>query len=483
MKPFNDEINDALRRKLRSSLEDFESKPDAAFDRKMYKLLKKTPSWRTASVWILAGVLLFCGAVLLSYEMFLSSDKTASRSANSRSKVVKVEGHRSFGRQTNVQGKPQPSVTAIRDKPGTNPDQKNGKQNAGPLPTRRVGIFSGTTAGGSSVHLPEDSIREPQIRATEQDLPVNGAIIHISEQKPVVVQEKGNASRHEKQEAVPEHLLHTATADVGDLETATVRDIKFAGLAERGWKLLTPATPVQYMHQLTLPAILYTSRKPAASFVKAHETKIRRRHYIDWAEAGKLSFIFNATSFQSVQQVKILPRSESRIQDVAFPQIFSALGYKLGAGAEKHGFQLTANFSRINTQLGYAFASDDYKIVETAPNEYQIRRLTNKWYHSRSVNLVGLGIKKQIDFKSRLFGQLYSNVGAEYTKTLSPGSRGFLFANVSSGKRFTLNSSLSVSVGPYFEYCFGKMNAADGQIGIRPSQIGLLLGWKFSKVE
>ncbi len=480
MKPFKDEIDDALRRKLRSSLEDFESEPDAALDRKMYKLLQKTPLWRNASVWTLVAAILFCGAVLLSYKMLLPSEQTAHRSQHSPSKVKKVNGSRSSPGHRTMQAKAQTRVAAIPDEPGNNPARTNEKKDAGRLRAGNAETISATTASAGA-HLSEDLTRAPQVRAT--DLVVQGKQITTSGQKTVTAKESVETAWKEKKEAIQEYLLDAVPVDVFDRKITTSRELNVSELRESDFKLLTPVSSFQNKHQLTLPAIRYAGKEITASIVKDNQSTIHKTQHTGWSEAGKLSFIFNAISFQTVQQVRILPRSESRIQDVALPRAFSTLGYKIGAGATKDGFQVMANFSRINTQLGYAFSSDEYKIIETAPNEYEIQRLANKQYYSRSVHLVGIGIKKQIDFKSRLLGQLYSNVGAEYTRSLSPGSGGFLFANLSSGKRFTLNSSLSISAGPYFEYCFGKMNAAEGQIGIRPSQVGLLLTWKFSKPE
>ncbi|MDQ6480536.1 hypothetical protein [Dyadobacter sp. LHD-138] len=458
MKPFEEEINDAIRRKLQSSLTDFERKPDADMDHKMYQMLKKAPYWKQPyMLWGLVGLLLFVGAGVFIYKEQLQSDQPVGVAANARQSVAMID------RKTlpEIPNLGQPIVEAYQGIPNgktldnNSVTEKQKADRAGANVRPNITLLSDTDkqqeAGRSSAHI------------KEVNYPIDQQTI------------KPGKNLYAGQKLTPEAQTDSKENE-GDITGKGVRKRSTSSI-----ELLSLRSTLANGSKMNLPEIGYPKSEDLASFARVKPDSLHRKLYIDLSALKKMTFVFTVTPFQTLQQVSVLSREGYRIQNVELAGTLSTLGYKFGAGLQKGGFQLLVNFSRINTHLNYAYASAEFKVVEKPLNDFEIKRLGVVKSESKSSNLLGLGAKKQIDFTSRQLGWLYTTVGVEYSRFLGQNSGGLLFLNFSSGKSFLIHSSTNMSVGPYFEYSFGRIKAADQQITIGPSQVGLSIQLKLGQ--
>lgn len=138
------------------------------------------------------------------------------------------------------------------------------------------------------------------------------------------------------------------------------------------------------------------------------------------------------------------------------------------------------NFSRLHLQSYYQYSTDQYAVIENGSNQYAIQRLGDADTTNLSLNLLGLGVRKQIQFGGGILGRLFATAGLEYTRSLRARRQDLLFVNFTGGKKVAVSPQLSLTVGPYVEYSFTRLRVAE-QLKSRPYQIGLSVGLQLNR--
>ncbi len=208
-------------------------------------------------------------------------------------------------------------------------------------------------------------------------------------------------------------------------------------------------------------------------FEKQHRRKL---HSQSATNNTGYTWLVSVVPLTTLQRVVLLPKADSRVQDVIFPNgLTQTSGFKASLGIEKKGVQATLNVSQFHLRSYYQYSTDQYVVDENATNQYTIKRLGVTDTTNFSVQTIGLSLRKQIHFGSPLVGRLFTTIGAEYAHSFAGPTNQFFFVNLTAGKHITLSRQAALSIGPYLDYSFTQLLTAN-QLRVRPYQVGLSIG-------
>ncbi|TLV01526.1 hypothetical protein [Dyadobacter luticola] len=238
---------------------------------------------------------------------------------------------------------------------------------------------------------------------------------------------------------------------------------------------------------MRLPEIGIADSTPdsaAAAVVAEEETKSVWEKLdipkIDPVKSKSYAWLFNVVATHTFQSIYLLPSAQSRILKVSFPNSVGNLGYKFSAGVQAGGFQVLLNYSHLRWKAEYVFAVDEFKADEYASKKYVFERLGVAQTVANKLDIIGVGVNKQLNFKSRHLGRTFGQFGFAYARPLQAGSQNFLSGNISAGKKIMLNAKTDLTIGPYFEYHFMKVQTDQPSIKARPNQLGLSVGLRLN---
>lgn len=441
MKSFDDELNDAIQKALHDSFENFERKPRASIDQKIYEALDKPARVRPLLLSAAAVLLL-----LLGFGVKEMSERYASFRAITRS------------RATNEELKERANVVPLHGNIVVSTDQ--------PSHTRH----------NASVNPARPNIHRP-LKTTAPAKPASMLHGHT---KPVPYKVKAGAEAVlpaqnntspviESEHALPVQIQDNAVAyhdmDVNEIATGRVVPL-----------------PVD----LAMPAISLDLNSEDSTSGEPEPRPVREKlDFPRYQPSDKKSFawIFNLSATNTFQSIYLLPNAESRILKVSFPVSTANLGYKFSAGFQTLGLQWLFHYSHLSWKAEYIYAIDEFKADEQGANRYVFERLGKAETVTSKVELAGVGIKKQFDFKGKRSGRFFTQIGADYSRQLQSSGRNFLTGSISAGKVFTMNKNTDLIIGPYFEYNFNKVPTAEYSIKVRPNQVGLSLGLRMNRAK
>lgn len=194
----------------------------------------------------------------------------------------------------------------------------------------------------------------------------------------------------------------------------------------------------------------------------------------------RLYFLLEAAPSKQYYNVQLRSGQETRIQDVSFSSPQLAIGYKISAGVQKSGWQLLLHYNRLNGRIDYESATDKFVTIETGPGQYKVERLGELKTLRVPSSTIGFGLKKRLDFRLPIVGNLFGTLGGEYARQLGGTNAFLLMASASAGKDFALTPKIALSVAPHFDYGLNKLSFVNGQMQLRQFQYGLSIGLKLS---
>jgi hypothetical protein len=143
------------------------------------------------------------------------------------------------------------------------------------------------------------------------------------------------------------------------------------------------------------------------------------------------------------------------------------------------GYQLLVNYSHLQYQTEYLYASEEFA-AEPVNASYQFKRLGTARTVKSAFDIIGVAVKKNIDFETKALGALYAQFGMEYSRSVPGQDQQFLSASASVGKRIFTGPRASMVIGPFFEYNIIRIRTSEENIKIRPNQVGISLGLRFA---
>ncbi|MGG7665253.1 hypothetical protein [Dyadobacter sp. BHUBP1] len=439
MKSFDDELNDAIRKALHDSFENFERKPRASIDQKIYNTLDKPARVRPLLLSTAAVLLL-----LLGFGVKEISERYASFRSITHSRVT------DRGLKENA------TVVPLHGSIVVSADQPSHHENA------------------TQANAAKTTIRRP-LKTTDPEKPANTLREHS---KPVL------------------NKVHTGASPAPRAQNHTLL-FKESGHTLPVQMLGSPVNPTN-MHTITAghltPFPIDLAMPEISRVVNAGDSTLQApepqpvREKLDFpryqpSDKKSFAWLFNLSATNTFQSIYLLPNAESRILKVSFPVSAANLGYKLSAGFQTLGFQWLFHYSHLSWKAEYVYAIDEFKADEQGANRYVFERLGKAETVTSKVELAGIGIKKQFDFKGKRTGRFFARIGADYSRQLQSSGQDFVTGAISAGKIFTVNKTTDLIIGPYFEYNFNKVPTAEYSIKVRPNQVGLSVGLRINRTK
>jgi hypothetical protein len=196
-------------------------------------------------------------------------------------------------------------------------------------------------------------------------------------------------------------------------------------------------------------------------------------------KSQKVSWLINVAGLKTYQILTVPQSAGEKFQNFRFPSVFSleSTGYKLSAGLEKSGFQLTIRYSAFRQKYSYEIAGDEYVVENFDQASYKIVRPGTFVTQNIKMELLGIGLNKQVQWGRSPFRKYYASAGLEYAHTMKPGV-GIGWINASIGKQFTVDRTVLLNVGPYAEFSPSRISGADNPFLYQPYRVGISVGMK-----
>ncbi|TLV02704.1 hypothetical protein [Dyadobacter luticola] len=200
--------------------------------------------------------------------------------------------------------------------------------------------------------------------------------------------------------------------------------------------------------------------------------------YYKQKNPSKVSWLVNAAVLKSYQILTVPKSSGQDFQNFKFPSVFSleSVGYKFSVGLEKKGFQALLHYSTFRLKFSYEIAGNEY-IVQNEGQSYTIVRPGTVVTENNKMDLLGIGLSKQVLWGNSPFRKYYASAGLEYSRAIQSKSH-IGWINASIGRQFAVNRNVLIHVGPYAEFSPLKMSGANNPFLYQPYRVGISLGMK-----
>lgn len=188
------------------------------------------------------------------------------------------------------------------------------------------------------------------------------------------------------------------------------------------------------------------------------------------------------TPLRTFQILTVRPGNGVVYQNFDLPSKISAetIGYKFHAGVERGGFQLLLNYGQFRQSYRYEIATGEFVVGPDLSGNYEVVRKGIPKEQNSTARLVGLSVKKHVVRRSHFLRNYYGDVGAEFSRELTSKSN-MLWINAGFGKELFAGKDVALTVGPYVEYSVSKLRNPENPFKIRPYQIGLAVGVRYTR--
>ncbi|MCF2519173.1 hypothetical protein [Dyadobacter sp. CY351] len=425
MKSSDDELNDAIKNALKTSLGNFERKPGASLDERIYKKLGHKPSRKP--LWAAFGLLAVIGVLSLWYV-------NAGRKEIGAVSTKPVTGN----------------VT-----PKALPEQNKAKIN--------VKNQGRETVLNTTAEAPSAIIDDPKVVSENRVAVKKKARIQSENQSPAT--QSGTLDLPQNTKTNAQQIASADEQAYGNFVAPThIGNIHVTEL-DLHHVLKYPALPLP---MITAPLLATT---PDSILQNVADKKS--------AGSWKPAMLVNFSGTNTSQSVYLLPSAHSRILKVSFPNSLANIGYKIGVGMQVKSYQLMLNYSHLQYQTEFVYALEEFTAVPTNAS-YNFRRLGAARVVKSAFDVVGLAARKHFDFETKPLGALYAQIGMEYSRSVSGSDQQLLAATIAAGKRIFTGPKATILIGPFFEYNIIRMLTAEENVKIRTNQVGISLGLKFN---
>lgn len=432
MKSFDDELNDAIRNALKGPLGNFERKPKASLDERIYRELGQTSNRKP--LWAVLSLAAVIGLLGLWYvndskingvteKTIHASGKLATRGP--AQKVQPVYKKDELGKSKRV--------AEIAAKAPLNP-----------APDDRILPKNRMAASPQSALKPER-----KLKPSASEMPFS---------EPATGTETGE-----------HYLAGDNAAGIRSGDPGHVFDNKNHADHIKELEFLNASKyPTLPMPQVTVP--MSQSRADSSG----QDIAVKKP-----ADSWKPAMLVYVSATNTSQSVYLLPSAHSRILKVSFPNSIANIGYKVGFGMQAKGYQLLINYSHLQYQTEYVYGLEEFT-AEPANASYNFKRLGAARTVKSAFDIVGMAAKKNVDFETRALGALYAQLGMEYSRSVMGPDQQLLSASLSAGKRIFASPKATIVIGPFFEYNILRIPTSEENVKIRPNQVGISLGLKFA---
>ncbi|KQS27956.1 hypothetical protein [Dyadobacter sp. Leaf189] len=418
MKSPDDHIDDELRNALRNRFDDFELQPGTELKKNIFAQLR---TWQHEQAFqrTLIASLLF--AILFTGTLFYSSKQG-------------IGGRAVAAKATAVKEKAAATGKAVRT-----------------LAKVEVPNASKVNAGTEPLAAVKKETVQASLRIIREKLTVS------------------NEDKEQNVEGAESKLVEPATASNTFNDVSQITDNQFVAKSDDNENLgeRLQITDISYLNSLPAhwnsPALAITD---SVAYFEAASGK-RPKTGTEW------TLLAGVTPVQSFQILNILPNQGQLYRNFQFPRSasFESLGYKLNAGVEKNGLQFLVSYGHYRQSVSYEVAGNEFEIVPNGSNA-EARRKYATVSSGRTLNLVGLGIRKQLVPRAPALRAFYAVAGAEFTREFTEG-KNIVWANAGIGRQVRVGRNTALHIGPYFEYGFTKLLNAEGSFQVKPYQVGL----------
>jgi hypothetical protein len=149
-------------------------------------------------------------------------------------------------------------------------------------------------------------------------------------------------------------------------------------------------------------------------------------------------------------------------------------------GVEKKGIQVLLHYSGFRQTYSYEIAGNDYLVESLGSAKYNVVRPGEKIHENKKVNLLGIGVNKQIRWGNNIRNAYYFTAGLEYSHSLT-SQQGIGWVNLGVGKQFAISRHMMINLGPYAEFSPVKTSGAGDPFFYQPYRLGLSLGLKLGR--
>jgi hypothetical protein len=433
MKTSEEKLNEALRQALKRKFDDFEDQPNPSSYSQIRTRLKQPRNFKYLFFTILF-VGLFVGSIVIDQHWVrrksASNPKSVTRteSGTRRELAEPIVTGRGAGIMQKEHVKS--SVSNSLQTNALNPGRKPDRANAEPLTRSPINTVSDRSIVGESVAV------TPEATFMEQQNPGTGM---LSDQHPVLENSATTAGVSE-----PENEL-SELPGIGMLEPEGVK-----------------------FEKMNFPKVELASDSKTSQLIHA--------------TSGKIGWLLHVASLKTYQIITVPKTNGSDFQNFKFPSAFSleTLGYKVSGGLEKSGFQLMLHYSLFRQAYSYEIAGNEYVVNSVEDKNFQVVRRGKVVNENRKMELLGIGINKQVLWGKSPLRKYYATGGVEYSHILR-AKRYIGWVSLGAGRQIRLNNQALIQVGPYAEFSPVKVPGSGDPFYYQPYRVGISLGLKLIK--
>ncbi|MCE7061971.1 hypothetical protein [Dyadobacter sp. CY343] len=195
--------------------------------------------------------------------------------------------------------------------------------------------------------------------------------------------------------------------------------------------------------------------------------------------SNKWNIIAGFTPMNSFQLIQIRANQQVTYQNFRFPSVLSGqkMAYKLHAGVETNGWQLMAAYTHFKHNFSFEIATDEYVFSQDGSGTI-LERNGIEMHEKQIMNMVGIGLTRNITFNKSIHQGFLARVGAEYSHDFS-SRQSAVWGTLTIGRHINLTNNTSILIGPSLTYGLTRLRTASGRFNVQPYQIGIAVNFTY----
>ncbi|GGN07232.1 hypothetical protein GCM10010967_48420 [Dyadobacter beijingensis] len=195
------------------------------------------------------------------------------------------------------------------------------------------------------------------------------------------------------------------------------------------------------------------------------------------ARAFAPKWSLSVTPMQSFQVMKLWSSPQLSLQNIRFSPVLSlqSKAMKVSGGLEAFGVGLLASYSYIGNRVHFETATDEYIVVPSDNQSYAVIRKGMPLVREESLNLLSIGIRKNITLGRGRLSNYRGAIGLDYSRILAK-KRSITMAGIGIYRQWSFGTNASLFVGPYAQVGLTQRVVIPGIWKYRPYQLGISVG-------
>ncbi|KAA0990152.1 hypothetical protein [Dyadobacter aurulentus] len=186
---------------------------------------------------------------------------------------------------------------------------------------------------------------------------------------------------------------------------------------------------------------------------------------------------FSVTPMQTFQVMKLWSTPQLSLQNIRFAPVLSlqSKAMKVSGGLEAFGMDFLVSYSYIGNRVHFETATDEYIVVPSDNQSYAVIRKGVPLIKEENLNLLSIGIRKNIMLDRGRLNHYRGAVGLDYSRILG-SKRNMTMAGIGIYRQWGFGANASFSVGPYAQVGLTQKTVIPGIWKYRPYQLGISIG-------